>query len=128
METKAIEKILAVLRRQSEFCQWDAVQVADTELSVFKKAEKKAIRLCEDIWQRQVSNPEDCLMDAIDLMKTLNPDHPMVAAKTFREQRAAKKDGYIAIRKENERLRKELALKDSVGPVPPSMYNLLPRN
>lgn len=110
MKMENIEKILATLKRQSEFCEWNALQAADAELAVFKEIEKKAIRLCETIWHRQWSNPEDCLVDAIDLMKVINPDHPMAKVRTLRETVAAKKDSYIALRKANERLREGLNL------------------
>jgi len=61
----------------------------------------KGVRLAETIWHRQWSNPEDCLAATIDLMKMIDPDHPMVTAKTLREAKAAKKDSYSALKEEN---------------------------
>lgn len=46
-------------------------------------------KLAELIWDRGISNPEDCLLVAREFMAKANPGHPMLSS-TMREQRKAK--------------------------------------
>lgn len=118
MKTGKIEQTINLLECVDSITQGDhefygpgldkIIKEARAEFAALKESEKRAIRLCGTIWHRQWSNPEDCLMDAINLMKMLDPEHPMAKVRTLREETAAKKDSYIAIRKENERLRETL--------------------